>query len=84
MTDFRLVWSLRAYSGGTVPASDRISYSPLSLNESQRHSDAYEITVLRYTVLPHLSIGNPKQVLLWRHRALLDFSLKLFMYFLPN
>ena len=31
MTDFRPVWSLRAYSGGTVPDSDRILYSPLSL-----------------------------------------------------
>lgn len=29
MTDFRLVCGLRAYSGGTVPGSDRIHYSPL-------------------------------------------------------
>jgi len=31
MTDFRHVCSLYAYSGGTVPDSDRIHYSPLSL-----------------------------------------------------
>ena len=30
MTDFRHVHSLHAYSGGTVPDSDRIHYSPLS------------------------------------------------------
>ena len=28
MTDFRLVRRLLAYSGGTVPDSDRIHYSP--------------------------------------------------------
>lgn len=33
MTDFRPVCSLHAYSGGTVPDSDRIHYSPLSLYE---------------------------------------------------
>lgn len=33
MTDFRPVYSLHAYSGGTVPDSDRIHYSPLSLYE---------------------------------------------------
>ncbi len=33
MTGFRPVWSLRKYSGGTVPDFHRISYSPLSLNE---------------------------------------------------
>ena len=31
MTDFRHVRGLHAYSGGTVPGSDRILYSPLSL-----------------------------------------------------
>lgn len=31
MTDFRRMWSLRAYSGGTVPDFDRIHYSPLRL-----------------------------------------------------
>ncbi len=31
MTDFRRACGLRAYSGGTVPDSDRIHYSPLSL-----------------------------------------------------
>ena len=43
MTDFRLVQSLHAYSGGTVPDSHRIHYSPLSLNASQRHLNAYEV-----------------------------------------
>lgn len=33
MTDFRHVCSLHAYSGGTVPDSDRVRYSPLSLYE---------------------------------------------------
>ena len=33
MTDFRRAWSLCTYSGGTVPDSDRISYSLLSPNE---------------------------------------------------
>ena len=32
MTGFRRVWSLRIYSGGTVPDFHRISYSLLSLN----------------------------------------------------
>lgn len=32
MTDFRLVWGLHAYSGGTVPGSNRIHYSLCSLN----------------------------------------------------
>ncbi len=31
MTDFRLVCCLHAYSGGTVPDSNRIHYSPLGL-----------------------------------------------------
>ena len=31
MTDFRPVCGLRVYSGGTVPDSNRIHYSPLSL-----------------------------------------------------
>ena len=44
MTDFRLVCGLHAYSGGTVPDSDRIHYSPLSLRRYQRHSNAYSIT----------------------------------------
>lgn len=30
MADFHPVCSLRAYSGGTVPDSDRIHYSPLN------------------------------------------------------
>jgi len=30
MTGFRRVCSFRVYSGGTVPDSDRILYSPLS------------------------------------------------------
>ena len=33
MTDFRHVYSLHAYSGGTVPDSNRIHYSPLNPNE---------------------------------------------------
>ena len=33
MTDFRLVDGLHAYSGGTVPDSHRIHYSPCSLYE---------------------------------------------------
>ena len=32
MTDFRLVRRLHAYSGGTVPDFDRISYSPSILH----------------------------------------------------
>ena len=31
MTDFRHVRCLRAYSGGTVPDSNRIPYSPSTL-----------------------------------------------------
>ena len=33
MTDFRHVRCLRAYSGGTVPDSNRIHYSPSTLYE---------------------------------------------------
>lgn len=29
MTDFRLLWGLHAYSGGTVPESHRVLYSPI-------------------------------------------------------
>ena len=43
MTDFRPVGRLRAYSGGTVPDSHRILYSPMRLSVSQRHSNAYAI-----------------------------------------
>ena len=43
MTDFRLVCGLHAYSGGTVPDSDRIHYSPLSLMRYQRHSNVYSV-----------------------------------------
>ena len=43
MTDFRPVWCLRAYSGGTVPVSHRIPYSLLSHNASQQHLNAYVI-----------------------------------------
>lgn len=33
MTDFRHVYSLHAYSGGTVPDTNRIHYSPPVPNE---------------------------------------------------
>ena len=43
MTDFRPMWCLRAYSGGTVPVSHRIPYSLLSHHASQQHLNAYVI-----------------------------------------
>ena len=51
MTDFRLVCSLRAYSGGTVPDLHRIHYSPLSLRRYQRHSNLYSIQPLSAAAL---------------------------------
>lgn len=53
MTDFRLVRCLRAYSGGTVPDLDRISYSPSTLKRNRWHSSVYELTVI---ILPLKSI----------------------------
>lgn len=49
MTGFRLVWCLRAYSGGTVPGSHRVPYSPTGLNASRRHLNAYKVI----PILPH-------------------------------
>ena len=41
MTGFRLVYGLRAYSGGTVPDFHRILYSPPYSKQIQRHSNQY-------------------------------------------
>lgn len=46
MTDFRLVCSLHAHSGGTVPDLHRIHYSPLSLIRYQRHSNIYSVLLI--------------------------------------
>ena len=51
MTGFRRVYSLHAYSGGTVPDFHRIHYLPSVLNRSWRHLNVcysvYENTVYK-------------------------------------
>lgn len=41
MTDFRRVQDLRAYSGGTVPVSDRISYSLRDRKPAAEHLNEF-------------------------------------------
>ena len=58
MTDFRHVRGLHAYSGGTVPDSNRI---PLFSVESKRVSTALKCLLnsyIEYSLFVHLSIVN--------------------------
>ena len=56
MTDFRPVRRLLAYSGGTVPDSDRIHYSPPVLNAKQAALEQYMKLRVLYTRKIGLSI----------------------------
>ena len=47
MTDFRHMRCLRAYSGGTVPDSNRIHYSPSTLYEIDGTQMKYSLVVFK-------------------------------------
>ena len=60
MTDFRPVRRLLAYSGGTVPDSDRIHYSPPVLKAKLAALEQHMKLCVLYTRKTGLSIGDPK------------------------
>ena len=57
MTGFRHVTGLRAYSGGTVPDSHRIHYSP-RLPEGMTPALQRILMALAYSILAGLSIAG--------------------------
>lgn len=63
MTDFRPVRCLLAYSGGTVPDSDRIHYSPPVLKAKQAALEQHMKLRVLYTRKTVLSIINANQEL---------------------
>ena len=60
MTDFRPVRRLLAYSGGTVPDSDRIHYSPPVQKAKLAALEQYMKLHVLYTRKTGLSIGDPE------------------------
>ena len=67
MTDFRLVRRLHAYSGGTVPDFDRISYSPSTLNDIDGTQAFYELAVI---ILPIKSFVKSASSMQGTHKPL--------------
>ncbi len=49
MTDFRHVCGLPTYSGGTVPDSNRIPYSPLNLNDFSSTYTTFSVQLIILT-----------------------------------
>ena len=76
MADLRHVCCLRAYSGGTVPDSHRVLYSPLTLKGVQRHSNQYLFIVMLHQVKMFVKWVTPNpQLILCPLKTVPSYSL---------
>ena len=87
MTDFRPVRRLLAYSGGTVPDSDRIHYSPPVLKAKPAALEQYMKLRVLYTRKIGLSIIKSAKRIAWadlRMRCFFHGSLTHSLYNVVN